>query len=94
MYALSLEYAARALNDFRRRQAQEEFWKNQTFTAMNTVFSDAFITGNVIGWFLAHGIEYGVYLELANDGKNQALRPVVVRFAKQFYEDVEKLYKD
>ena len=94
LYALSLEYAARALNDFRRRQAQEEFWRNQTFTAMNLVFADAFATGNIIGWFMAHGVEYGVYLELANDGKNQALRPVVIGQAKQFFADAESLYKD
>ena len=94
LYALSLQYAALALNNFRLRQAQDEFWNNQTFSAMNLVFSDAFFRGDVVGWFLAHGVEYGVYLELANDGKNQALRPVVSNFVQPYFRDAKALYKD
>ena len=47
---------------------------------------------NVIGWFLAHGIEYGVYLELANDGQNAAIRFNVELLAQDFFDDVKELY--
>lgn len=94
LYALSLQYAALALNDFRRRQSNNAFWNNQTGSARDLVFSDAYIKNTTVGWFLAHGVEYGVYLELANDGKNQALRPTTERFAGRFFDDAQSLYKD
>ena len=84
LYALCLDYAARALQDFRSEQATDTYWINRTFTAVDTVFSDAFIDSDTVGWLIAHGVEYGVYLELANDGKHQALRPTINKFVKPF----------
>lgn len=94
LYALSLEYAGRALNEFRRKQARNVFWVNRTGTARDLVFSDAYLQGTEVGWFIAHGVEYGVYLELANDGKYQALRPIINQFAQPFFDDAFELYKD
>ena len=91
LYALSLYYAALALNDFRARQSNEEFWNNQTFTAKDTVFSDAFFDAGEVGWYIAHGIEYGKDLELANNGQNAALVPTVNRFAKKYLDDARKI---
>jgi hypothetical protein len=93
LYALSLFYAAKALNDLRTKQAQNKYWENQTFTAVDTVFSNAFRDDNAIGWFIAHAIEYGVYLELANDGQNQALRPTMLIFVQPFVDAARSLYK-
>jgi hypothetical protein len=56
------------------------------------VFSNAFKDDNIIGWYIAHGVEYGVYLELANDGAHQALRPIVEEFMSPFFKDVKSLY--
>lgn len=94
VYALSLQYAALALNYFRQQQAQSRYWQNQTGLARDLMFSDAFMEGQIIGWFMAHGVEYGPYLELANDGKNQAIRPVIQRYAGRFFRDVRSLYGD
>ena len=91
LYALSLDYAARALQDFRSKQAQDTYWINRTFTAVDSVFSDAFFDGNTVGWLIAHGVQYGVYLELANDGKHQALRPTLNQFTKPFLDAAKKL---
>jgi hypothetical protein len=92
LYALSLSYAAQALNNFRRDQANNDYWTNQTSIAFNSVFADAFIDRNVVGWFLAHGVEYGVYLELSNDGQNAGIRLNVEALAQDFLDDVNKLY--
>ena len=62
VFALSLSYAGRAINEFRAAQDGDRFWENQTHTAANRMFSNAFIEGEVVGWFLSHGIFYGVYL--------------------------------
>lgn len=94
LYALSLETAARALNEFRALQAQNFFWTNQTGEAMRRVFTRAFRRDDAIGWIMAHGVEYGVYLELANDGRHQAIRVIVRKYADQFFREARRIYGD
>ena len=94
---LCLDYAGMALKEFRRRQAHGlnspgEFWTNRLGVAADTVFGDAIIANDYIGFFLAHTEEYGVYLELANDRKYQGLLPSVMRFYSRFVRDMEELY--
>ena len=91
LYALSLNYAAIALQDLRREQGNDKYWENQTFTAVDSVFSDAFFDSASIGWLIAHGVEYGIDLELANNGKHQALKPTINKYAKQFIADAKQL---
>ena len=92
LYALCLYWAARVLEDFKRRQASEEFWVNQTYQAKDRVFSDAFREADVVGFFIAHGVYYGKYLEFAKDGKNAALWPVVRGVIPDFMRDLRELY--
>lgn len=94
IYALSLQYAALAINDFKQRQSGGEFWNNQTNTAMNTMFTNAFIINNIIGWFMSHSVEYGPYLELANNEKHAAIKPIVNKWGPKFINAVKKLYSD
>lgn len=98
VFALSKEYAAIAWRYF--RQVQDTginnpglFWHNRLNDAARRVFAEAFIDSNEIGWFIAHGVDYGVYLELANDRKHEALRPIVQRFAGLFFKAVERIYQ-
>ena len=91
IYALSLSYAAKAINRFRAQQDGNVYWDNQTGDAKNRMFSGAFIEKEVIGWFLSHGIQYGIYLELANDRQNEAILPIVQVFAQPFFDDVRKI---
>ena len=94
LFALSLRYAGLALQFFRAQQSTGRYWENQTNTALNAMFSDAFQSGDVVGWFLAHGVQYGVYLELANDRRHEAIRPIVAMFAPRFIQDVKELFGD
>lgn len=94
LFALSKQYAERALQIFNDAQKnQEEYWNNQTFQAVDSVFSDAFREDDFIGFFIAHGKDYGVYLELANDRQNEALRPIIDVLWIDFKKDVERLFK-
>jgi len=94
IYALSLRYAALAINYFRAEQSGGRFWNNETKTAKDTMFTNAFIEDDVIGWFMAHDVEYGPYLELANNRQNEAIAPVIKRFAGRFFRDVKELLSD
>src|SRR5512139_1061336 len=88
VYALSLKWAAIALNYFRSVQpaspnSSGQFWHNRTAQASARMFTDAFQEGSadelIIGWFMAHGVIYGVYLELANNRAHEAIRPIIER---------------
>ena len=67
-------------------------WNNETKQAMQRLFSDSFMEDDSIGFFLAHGVEYGVYLELANDRQNEVLRPTAEKYALKFKLFAQELY--
>jgi len=108
--ALCLEYAALILEEFRKQQVVGpgggswidrfngqgvgEYWNNQTENAARMVFSDAFMDDEEVGFYIAHMVEYGVYLELANDRRHEALRPLIEEFYPRFRKDLEAIYAD
>lgn len=92
--ALCKYYSALALETFRRYQRNNEYWDNRTNTAYNTVFSESIDKQNEIGFLLAHNVEYGVYLELANDRKHEAIWPIIRDLDKEFESDLRELWKD
>ena len=91
--ALCNYYAGYAQQKFRERQASNAFWNNQTNTAYNQVFGESFLDGNDVGWFLSHAVKYGVYLELANDRKHEALRPIVQELLPEFEKDLIRIWE-
>jgi len=96
IFALSKFYAAEALSYFKAEQAQKikgRWWVNQTNQAAARFFTSAFLDGDSVGFFIAHGVDYGTYLTIANDRKNDALIPIMRKFVPKFIEDVKKLYK-
>jgi hypothetical protein len=98
-YAVCLYFAGMALNYFRSVQppvtgAKGRFWANKTAQAALRMFTDAFRDSNSIGWLMSHGVDYGVYLELANDRRHEAIRPIIQKYAGQFWESIQKLFKD
>ena len=92
LFALSGSYALRAIQDFRAQQAGNKYWENQSNQAKDRMFTNPFIEGDDVGWRMAHGVEYGPYLELSNDRQNEAIRPTMLKFTNSFLEAVRKLY--
>lgn len=85
-------YAKRAVQLFNTAQNDDFFWNNQTFQAKKNVFGGVLDESDFIGFFIAHGKEWGVYLELANDRQNEALRPIINSLWDDFIKDVKKIY--
>jgi hypothetical protein len=92
IYGLSQQYSALALQYFRRHQEGNEYWNNQTSDAMNTMFTRTFKEGDSVGWLMAHHMAYGVYLELSNDGRHEAIRLVITIYANKFLKALDNLY--
>lgn len=97
LYALSLAYAGSVLRRFRAQQPaipgqRGKYWTNRTGQAAARVFTDAFRDEDSVGWRISHGVDYGVYLELANDRKHEALRPLAESFGLAMIKRVRDYY--
>jgi hypothetical protein len=91
-YALCLEYAARAEAYFKNEQAGNRWWTNRSGQARDRMHGGAEKSALFLSWFLAHGVQYGTYLELANDGRYQAIRPVINYFLPEFKKDLMRIW--
>jgi hypothetical protein len=92
LYAEAQRLAAEALAELQGQQRDNQFWNNETFQALQRLFADAFQDDDAVGFFLAHGVEYGVYLELANNRQNEALRPMIEKYALKFKLFAQELF--
>lgn len=92
LYAEAQRLAAEALAELQDQQRDNQFWNNETFQALQRLFADAFQDDDAVGFFLAHGVEYGVYLELANNRQNEALRPMIEKYALKFKLFAQELF--
>ena len=91
-FALAQSFAIKAHNIFKTNQSAGKYWSNKTFNAFDRVFANAFHDSTGVGFFLAHGIEYGIYLELANDRKHKALKPIMSGLAISFIRRLKNMY--
>ena len=95
IYAYARFYAGKSLEFFLSEQKSgQKWWDNQTSQAVDRFFTRAFRSGSAIGYIVAHGVDYGVELTLANDRKRDALTPVLKKYSDDFINDVKNLYKD
>lgn len=85
--------AGEALNDMQDRQLNDEFWNNQTYQAVETLFSGTINENDAVGFFVAHKKDYGVFLELANDRQNAILVPTANEFAPDLIREAKDIYK-
>lgn len=97
VYALCLAYAGYALRNFQARQpatvgSRGRYWVNRTGQAAARMFTRAGKSGSVLWWRMSHGVPYGIYLERANNRRNQAIMPTVEKFATLFYAALYGLY--
>ncbi len=60
-----------------RRAKQNAPWTDRTSNARNGLFGSTAVEGNQVFIRVAHSMEYGVFLELANDGRFAILKPTV-----------------
>lgn len=94
VFALAGSNALQGLLRFKRAQSRNTFWNNETSDALNRMSTRPFRRGTLIGFRMQHGVFYGVYLELANDRRHEAIRPLMGIQGKIFFKEVKALYVD
>ncbi len=68
-------------------------WQDRTANARNGLQGKAIVKPAVVIIALAHSIDYGVYLELANSGKYAILKPTIDNSVSEIYKDYERLWR-
>ena len=67
-------------------------WKDQTGNARAGLNGGAYWeTMEILKIYIAHSMSYGVYLELANDGKYEILSPTIKEFQDKWYNGIKKI---
>lgn len=96
--ALNRRYSVIVINTFLKYQPRSinspgKFWFNRSGQASANIHSDSFRDGHDMGFWLAHGMNYGVWLTLTNDRKHDGLTPIIKAIAPKYLEDVKRLYE-
>ncbi len=87
LYALSQRYAA-------QMEAHAKInagWQDRTSMARRGLFGYSMQRDQSLITRIAHTMDYGVYLELANQGRYAILMPTVRRYVADFLEDAQKV---
>lgn len=66
-------------------------WVDRTANARQTLWAEEIDFVDSIVLAFGHGVEYGVFLELANAGKYAILGPAIDHFAPKLWRDVQSL---
>lgn len=68
-------------------------WRDQTVNARNGLFGSVFVSKNEVNIVLGYSVEYGIYLELANEGKYAILKPTLDAAAGEIMQSYRKLWE-
>jgi hypothetical protein len=68
-------------------------WINITGNARAGLHGGSFWDNFFLYSYIAHAVEYGVYLELANDGNYAILEESRDKFAESFYKSIEMIMR-
>lgn len=90
LYRLAQSYAPR-IEAWMKANAP---WEDRTGNARQTLWSDVFDLANrAVGVILAHGVDYGIFLELANAGRYAIIAPAIDHFGPLIWQDVQRMMR-
>lgn len=75
------------------RTKQNAPWRDRTGNARNGLTGSVAVSRNEVKIALGHSVDYGVFLELARDGKYAILKPTLDAAVSEIYETYERLWK-
>jgi arginase family enzyme len=67
-------------------------WKDRTSNARNGLLGKAIVHPSKVVITLGHSIEYGIFLELARQGKYAILKPTIDKNVPAIYDSYKKLW--
>ena len=69
-------------------------WTDRTGNARQTLHTEVEeVVNQMVSIILAHGVDYGKYLELSNGGVYSVISPALDYFAPKIWADVQALFR-
>ena len=68
-------------------------WTDRTGRARQSLNSGSELVGNKVRVSLAHGVDYGIWLELCNEGKYSIIMPTINKEGPAVMEGLKKILK-
>lgn len=68
-------------------------WQDRTYQARNRLKGGSEWLGNILRISLGHGVDYGVYLELCNEGKYAVIMPTINKMSPKIIRGLDNLLK-
>ncbi|HHY95087.1 MAG TPA: HK97 gp10 family phage protein [Firmicutes bacterium] len=69
-------------------------WKDRTGNARNGLTGGVLLGRNEVKITLAHSVSYGVFLELARDGRYAILKPTLDAAVPEIYRTYERMWRE
>lgn len=66
-------------------------WVDRTGNARQTLHAEVYQLASATVIMLAHGVEYGIFLELAHGGRFQIIGPAIDYFAPRIWRSVQTM---
>jgi hypothetical protein len=87
LFLLAVSYAPR----IETWMKQNAVWTDRTSNARQTLWAEAFDFSDVVVLAFGHGVSYGTFLELANQGRYAIITPAIDYFAPKIWQDAQRL---
>jgi hypothetical protein len=68
-------------------------WKDRTGNARKELMGSSELSDDSITITVSHSVDYGVYLELARDGKYAILKPTIDKNRNEIYKTYKRLWE-
>ncbi len=76
------------------RAKQDAPWIDRTAHARQGLFGTAIKQGNDVAIILTHSVQYGLWLEVARDGRYAILKPTMDAAIPEIYRAYERLWRE
>lgn len=96
-YAQTIFQSGRLVASQRARDMEEWAkanapWTDRTGTARRTLHSEVADAGSILAQItLAHGVDYGVWLEIAHGGQYAIIAPTIDFWGPVFMQDIQRI---
>jgi hypothetical protein len=87
LWRLARSYAPR-IEEWMKQNAA---WTDRTSNARQTLWAEVFAMSDVVVLAFGHGMDYGTFLELANQGRFAIITPALDVFGPQIWNDAKAL---
>ncbi len=90
LFQLGQFFAQKKLEPFAKRNAR---WDDRTGNARQSLFAVTLKDGDNVVLILSHGVDYGVFLELANQGNFAIIGPTLQQHYSEIMEAVRGIFR-